>query len=60
MNLIASTTNRGALIVRARLDRQNCPTGKKIPAKELRTLKIERDDFHGDWNYIIKPRKERR
>jgi hypothetical protein len=36
------------------------PTGKKVSAKELRELKIERDDFHGDWNYVIKPRADRR
>jgi hypothetical protein len=28
-----------------------------VSAKELRELKIERDDFHGDWNYVIRPRK---
>jgi hypothetical protein len=25
-------------------------------AKELRELLIERYEFHGDWNYVIKPR----
>jgi hypothetical protein len=44
--------------VRARLDRRHYPTGKKVSAKELRTLNVERDDFHGDWNYVIRPRKE--
>ncbi|MGH7434509.1 MAG: ISAzo13 family transposase [Polyangiaceae bacterium] len=56
VSLIGNTTNRGGLVVRARLDRRRYPTGKKVPAKELRELCIERDDFHGDWNYIIKPR----
>jgi hypothetical protein len=60
VSLIGSTTNRGGLVVRARLDRRKYPTGKKVSAKELRELNIERDDFHGDWNYVIKPRKERR
>jgi hypothetical protein len=60
VSLIGNTTNRGGLVVRARLDRRKYPTGKKVPAKELRELNIERDDFHGDWNYVIKPRKERR
>jgi len=46
------------LYVRARSSRSH-PTGKKVSSKELRELKIERDDFHGDWNYVIKPRKER-
>lgn len=60
INLIGNTTNRGGLVVRARLDRRNYPTGKKVSAKELRELKIERDHFHGDWNYVIQPRKEPR
>ena len=57
INLIGNTTNRGGLIVRARLDRRNYPTGMKVSKKELRELKIERDDFHGDWNYVIRPRE---
>ena len=59
VSLIGNTTNRGGLVVRARLDRRRYPTGKRVSAKELRELRIERDDFHGDWNYVIKPREER-
>jgi Rhodopirellula transposase DDE domain len=58
VNLIGNTTNRGGLVVRARLDRRNFPTGKKVSEKEMRALNIERDEFHGDWNYVIRPRKE--
>src|SRR5678816_3761008 len=58
INLISNTTNRGGLVVRARLDRRNYPIGKTVSAKELRELNIERDEFHGDWNYTIKPRTE--
>ena len=60
VSLISNTTNRGGLVVRARLDRRSYPIGKKVSAKELRALKIERDDFHGDWNYTIRPRTEPR
>ena len=60
ISLIGNTTNQGGLVVRARLDRRRYPTGKKVSAREIRELKIERDDFHGDWNYVIKPRTERR
>jgi len=56
VSLISNTTNRGGLVVRARLDRRNYPTGRRVSAKEFRTLNIERDDFHGDWNYVIRPR----
>ncbi len=60
VNLIGNTSNRGGLVVRARLDRRRYPTGKKISKKELRELKIERDEFHGDWNYVIRPRSKPR
>lgn len=56
ISLIGNTTNRGGLVVRARLDKRKYPIGKKVSAKELDELKIERDDFHGDWNYTIRPR----
>jgi hypothetical protein len=58
VNLIGNTTNMGGLVVRARIDRRRYPTGKKVSAKELRALKIERDEFHGDWNYVIRPREQ--
>ncbi len=58
INLIGNTTNRGGLVVRARLDRRRYPIGKKISAKDFRALNIERHDFHGDWNYVVKPRKQ--
>ncbi len=60
INLISNTTNRGGLVVRARLDRRHYPTGKKISAKEFGALQIERDAFHGDWNYVIRPRAQER
>ncbi len=59
VNLISNTTNRGGLVVRARLDRRRYPTGRKVSAKQMRALKIEREEFHGDWNYVIRPRKEK-
>jgi Rhodopirellula transposase DDE domain len=60
VNLIGSTTNRGGLVVLARLDRRRYPIGKKISKTEMRELSIERDELRGDWNYVIRPRKERR
>lgn len=56
VNLISNTTNRGGLVVRAKLDKKRYPTGQKISAKQMRELNIERDSFHGDWNYTIRPR----
>jgi hypothetical protein len=57
VSLISNTTTRGGLVVRAKLDRRRYPTGKKISVKEMKTLHIERDTFHGDWNYVVHPRE---
>jgi transposase len=56
VSLIGNTTNSGGLVVKATIDRRRYPTGKKITPKQMRELKIERHDFHGDWNYTIRPR----
>ena len=56
VSLISNTTNRGGLVVRARLDRRSYPIGKRVSEAEFHALKIERDEFHGDWNYVIRPR----
>ena len=60
INLIGNTTNRGGLVVRVRLDRRRYPTGKKISKKELRELKVEREECHGEWSYVIRSRMEQR
>jgi hypothetical protein len=40
--------------------RRRYPTGKKVTARDLRELNIERAGFHGEWNYVIHPRTEMR
>jgi hypothetical protein len=57
VSLISNTRTDGGLVVRAQLDRRKYPTGRKVSAEEIRALKIERDAFHGDWNYVIRPRR---
>ena len=57
VELIASTTTRQGLTVRAALDANNYETGIKVSDAELARVKLARHDFHGDWNYTIKPRK---
>jgi Rhodopirellula transposase DDE domain len=56
VNLISNTTNRGGLVVRARLDRRKYPIGKKVSVSEMRALNIEPHDFRGEWNYVVRPR----
>jgi transposase len=57
VNLIAATTTRKGLQVRAELDPGHYPKGIKVTEEELKTVRILREDFHGEWNYSILPSK---
>ena len=56
VNLIASTTTKSGLIVRAALDTCQYETGIAVSDEELEHLRLTRAKFHGEWNYSIKPR----
>ena len=55
VNLIARTTTAKGLKVTCRLDRRKYPTGRRITAEEMKRVNLERNKFHGDWNYVIHP-----
>lgn len=55
VNLIATTTTRKGLKVRAELDSGHYPKGIKVTDEEFETVRILREDFHGEWNYSIVP-----
>jgi hypothetical protein len=55
VNLIAATTNKSGLKVRAALDNTTYPAGVKVADAEMRTIKLTSAEFHGDWNYQINP-----
>ena len=57
VNLIASTTTKTGLVVRAAVDSNEYETGVEVTDDELARLRLTRDKFHGDWNYTIKPRR---
>jgi len=57
VSLIGSTTTRKGLKIRAELDENGYRTGIKISDNEMAEVNIERDNFHGEWNYKIYPRK---
>jgi transposase len=58
VSLIASTTTQKGLLVRAQLDTTTYPAGTKVSGQEIANLDLRRDDFHGEWNYTIFPRKK--
>lgn len=55
VNLISRTRTAKGLKVNCRLDRRKYPTGRKVTAEEMRTVHLDRNPFHGDWNYVIRP-----
>lgn len=57
VNLIAATTTRRGLRVKCELDTNLYPHGLKISKKELKQLNIKCDEFHGELNYKINPKK---
>jgi len=56
VNLIANTTTKKGLKVRAELDTNRYETGVKVTDTQLAAVRLKKADFHGDWNYIILPR----
>jgi hypothetical protein len=56
VNLIAGTTTKNGLTVRAELDTGTYPAGVKVSDREVAEIDLRRDRFHGDWNYSLHPR----
>ncbi len=56
LSLIAATTTATGLTVESYLDTNAYPPGRKVSDAEMATLRLERDDFHGEWNHTILPR----
>ena len=54
---ISATRTRTGLTVSAVLDENGYPTGRKLTRAERKAAeqRVERDAFHGEWNYTIAP-----
>ena len=57
LELLNHTTTKAGLTVTAMKDTNTYKTGIKITDKEMTKLNIQRDPFHGDWNYTITPHR---
>jgi hypothetical protein len=54
--LIAATRTAQGLVLQAQLDEAQYETGKTVTDDEMRSLAIQRCEFHGEWNYSLSPR----
>ncbi|WP_455709549.1 ISAzo13 family transposase [Microbispora rosea] len=54
---ISATRTSTGLTVSAVLDNNDYPTGRTLTKDERKALlqRVQRDDFHGEWNYTIAP-----
>lgn len=57
VNLIGSTTTSTGLKVYADLDPSKYEKGRKVTDEEFAEVNIKPSRFHGEWNYVIRPKK---
>jgi len=57
VRLIAATTTAKGLSVTCRLDRRNYPPGRRVTDEQMARVHLMPQAFHGEWNYIIRPRR---
>ena len=58
VNLIGSTRTKEGLDIRAVLDESIYKIGVKVTDDQMKKLCLERNEFHGEWNYQINPEIE--
>jgi hypothetical protein len=58
VDLIGATTTKTGLSVRCELDEAKYPKGIVISDQQMQDLAITRAEFHGEWNYTIKPQNQ--
>ena len=58
VDLISATTTDTGLKVRCELDKKSYPKGIVVSDQDMAKINILRADFHGEWNYTIRPRNE--
>ena len=59
VKLIGATMTKTGLKVKAKLDKRKYPLKIKVTDDQMRSLNIEPHEFHGEWNYTIRPRKQK-
>lgn len=57
VSLIAATTTERGLSVRCAVDPTVYEAGVAVSDEEMASLAVDREDFHGEWNYTVSPRQ---
>jgi hypothetical protein len=56
VNPIGNTKIKAGLTIQAELDTGSYPTGIQVSDEDLAQGRMEKAEFHGEWNYRISPR----
>jgi len=56
VNLMGRTTTKSGLNIMAELDTNKYEKGIIITDQELQNINLFLNQFHGEWNYYIKPK----
>jgi hypothetical protein len=56
VNLIGATKTKKGLKIQTAVDVNKYAKGIKITDQEIKTLALQREEFHGEWNYTLHPR----
>jgi hypothetical protein len=57
VSLIGATRSRTGLRVRSEIDARRYPKGVLITEDQLASLRLSAHEFHGEWNYTLRPRQ---
>ncbi|MDR1603210.1 MAG: ISAzo13 family transposase [Gracilibacteraceae bacterium] len=57
VSLIAATTTQQGIAIRCAVDDRDYETGLKVTDEDMEGLSLQPDEYHGEWNYQIFPRK---
>jgi transposase len=55
VDLIGATTTKTGLTIKCVVDQNEYKKGIEVSDAELEKVNLQKDDFHGDWNYSISP-----
>ena len=55
LNRIGAVNTKEGLTIHSALEKNRSWTGRRVTQEEMESASIERNTFHGEWNYTLTP-----